>query len=105
MGKKVIQNITARLERLEKVVFGHKAHAVQKEQRGLKGPKGGILLLISRKFMDKSRTAQEVREELKKKRYSYRIQVVQTALNRLSIKIGPLTAALEGGKKVYVKRK
>lgn len=63
------------------------------------------MLLLNQKFFDKRRTAPEVKTELKKNNYDYRIQVVQTALNRLSKIKGLLTACREEGKKVYVKRK
>ena len=45
-----------------------------------------------------------MREELAKNEYFYRIQVVQTALNRLSKRNGPLAAFKQDGKKVYVNR-
>lgn len=69
------------------------------------GPKGGILLLIQEGFLKTKRTADEVRITLEKKEYIYIIQVVQTALNRLSKPSGPLVKMEKEGKKVYVERK
>lgn len=106
MNEKIQKNILARLERLEKTVFGSgKKNAPRNKPEKFEGPKGGVLLLISKGVLNKRRTAPEIKAELKKNDYDYRIQVVQTALNRLSKNKGPLTAFLEGGKKVYVKRK
>lgn len=106
MNEKILKNILARLERLEKVAFGSgKKNAPGNKPEKFEGPKGGVLLLISKRVLNKRRTAPEIKIELKKYDYDYRIQVVQTALNRLSKNKGPLTAFLEDGKKVYVKRK
>ena len=106
MNQKTIKNILTRLDRLEKAVFGSgKKKTATGKQTEFSGPKGGILLLISKGFFNKRRTASEVRNELEKNDYDYRIQVVQTALNRLTKNKGPLTTLTVGGKKVYVKRK
>ena len=102
----VLKSILTRLDRLEKTVFGHgKKKTTVKKPVEFKGPKGGITLLISRGFLNRRKQAPEVRGELEKSGYDYRIQVVQTALNRLSKNKGPLTTLTENGKKVYVKRK
>lgn len=106
MNEKMTKNILTRLDRLEKAVFGtgkRKTHTVKQEE--FSGPKGGILLLVSKGFLNKRKTAPEVKNELEKNDYDYRIQVVQTALNRLTKNKGPLTALSINGKKVYVKRK
>lgn len=106
MNEKTLKNILVRLERLEKATFGSgKKNLPKNKSEKFEGPKGGVLLLISKGILNKRRTAPEVKDELKKNDYDYRIQVVQTALNRLSKNKGPLTAFLEDGKKVYVKRK
>jgi len=106
MNEKTTKNILTRLDRLEKAVFGsgkRKVSAVKQEE--FSGPKGGILLLVSKGFFNKRKTAPEVKNELEKNDYNYRIQVVQTALNRLTKNKGPLTTLSINGKKVYVKRK
>lgn len=106
MNNKTTKSILTRLDRLEKAVFqSGKNKAVAKKQGNFSGPKGGILLLISKGFLNKRKTAPEVRDELEKNNYDYRIQVVQTALNRLTKNKGPLTTLTVSGKKVYVKRK
>jgi len=109
MNDKIIAHIIKRLERLEKTVFstGKKdARALAETKKEFKGPKGGILLLLSRGYFSSRKTATEITAELKKSGYDYRRQVVQTALNRLSKNMGPLTTGVkEGGKKAYVKRK
>src|SRR3989339_765191 len=102
MDEKTTKNILARLDRLEKAVFisgNKKTSAVKQEE--FSGPKGGILFLASKRFFNKCKTAPEVKDELEKNDYNYRIQVVQTALNRLTKNKGPLTALSVGGKKVY----
>lgn len=106
MNEKTTKNILTRLDRLEKAVFGsgkRKIPAVKQEE--FSGPKGGILLLVSKGFLNKRKTAPEVKNELEKNDYNYRIQVVQTALNRLTKNKDPLTTLTVSGKKVYVKRK
>jgi len=70
-----------------------------------KGVKGGILLLIEHGFFKKKRIAADVRTELEKRGYIYQRSVVQTTINRLSVKKGPLTSVKEGKSKVYVERK
>jgi len=105
MSDPILKKIIARLDRLEAEVFGRKRGRAGRKAEEYKGAKGGILLLVSKNFLAKRRTAQEVKKEMEKDGYDYRIAVVQTALNRLSIKTGPLTVSSEGGKKAYVKRK
>lgn len=101
-----IKNIVSRLEKLEDAVFQKKAGQVTdtKTQR-FTGTKGGILLLISKGYINQIRSAPDVKSELGRNGYHYSIQVVQTALNRLSEKGGPLVAMKDADKKVYVKRK
>ncbi|MBI4243212.1 MAG: hypothetical protein HY606_03900 [Planctomycetes bacterium] len=106
MNEKILKNILVRLERLEKANFGSEKKNIPKNKlKKFEGPKGGILLLVAKEVFNRRRTVPEIKVELKKYGYDYRIQVVQTALNRLSQNKGPLTAFLEGGTKVYVKRK
>lgn len=102
-----IKDLKARITKLEKAVFGtnSKKSVSQRHQADFKGPKGGVLLLISKGYLNKRRTAREVMVELEKNDYYYRIQVVQTTLNRLSSPKEPLTALKVGNQKVYVKRK
>lgn len=104
--EEINKDIYARLEKIE-AVLGGKKHAKTEENKGgnFSGAKGGILLLISKGFFTKKRNAPEVKAELDKLEYFYNIQVVQTTLNRLSGKTGPMIAINDAGKKVYVKRK
>jgi len=111
-----INNLLKRLDKLEKAVFGKPSQknvknkslpgtAIQAPHKKYKGAKGGIIMLIEEGLFKKKRTAKEVRAALEHKEYNYTIQVVQTALNRVSSKQGPLVAFVEGGGKVYVNRK
>lgn len=106
---KQIAGIIKRLERLEKEILpkGKSLVApIKSKESDFTGPKGGILFLISKNFFSKKRGARQVLDELEKNDYiGYRIQVVQTALNRLSKPKGPLTALTDNGVKVYAKRK
>jgi hypothetical protein len=99
-----IDKIVKRLEKLEKAVFGNGGKA-PKAQGNFKGIAGGIRLLQSKLFFTKKHTAVGVKTELEKHGYNYQIAAVQTALNRASVKNGPLTAFRENGVKVYVVRK
>jgi hypothetical protein len=109
VNAKIIRDITSRLDRLEKSVFGtgrgQKNAKPEEEGKGFTGAAGGIRLLIAKSFFRQARTAAAVRSELEKRGYFYRIQVVQTALNRLSQRSGPLSAFERNGKKMYVERK
>ncbi|MGD0651001.1 MAG: hypothetical protein ABSA97_07660 [Verrucomicrobiia bacterium] len=106
MEDKIIQALEKRVGRLEKAVFGvGKKLKPEKKAGNFKGATGGVRLLISKGFSKKARTAPDVKTELEKNEYVYRIQVVQTSLNRLSKRSGPLSALKEGAKKVYVDRK
>lgn len=103
-----IEQIKKRLEKLESVVFNNKNQEKTKitsPDNKYVGVKGGVLLLIDKNFLEKFRTAQQVRTSLIEQGYNYSIQVVQTTLNRLSTKSGPLTAMREGKTKVYARRK
>jgi len=106
MEAKAIKALEQRVTRLEKAVFGGGQKPKKKENsEGFTGATGGVRLLISKGFFKKARTAPVVKIELDKNGYVYRIQVVQTSLNRLSKRTGPLSALKQGGKKVYVDRK
>jgi len=104
-----ILKIIKRLERLEKAVFSPTAKEEKDKillPKKFTGAKGGILLLVERKFFDnKLRSALETKSKMAENGYIYSIQVVQTALNRLSSPKGCLTAVKEGKKKAYARRK
>ena len=102
-----IKEILIRLEKLEKIVFHVKKESPKKESasNNFSGAKGGILFLISKKYLDKPHSATDVKTELSNNDYHYSIQVVQTTLNRLSKVKGELVAMKDGDKKIYVKRK
>ena len=106
--EKQIQNILTRLGKLEKKVFpteGKGSKVKDKNPEDFSGTKGGILFLLSKGYFNQRRSAPDVKAELGKNDYHYSIQVVQTALNRLSKGKGELVAMKEGGKKTYVKRR
>lgn len=104
--EEINKNIYARLEKVEALLGGEKyTKVIEGKVQNFSGAKGGALLLISKGFFSKKRNAPEIKAELDKLEYFYNIQVVQTALNRLSGKKGPLIAMGGKGKKVYVKRK
>lgn len=104
-----IDDIYKRLDKLEKAVFGKKGENITtpsvKKKEGFVGAKGGCQLLISKNYFTKKHKASEVREQLISLNYHYNIQVVQTTLNRLSKKSGPLLSLKESGIKHYVIRK
>jgi hypothetical protein len=102
-----LAQILERLERLEAVVFHERPSAdepTQSEQNH-SGLAGGIRFLVGQDFSSCKRTAPETRDELATHGYHYTIAAIQTALNRVAVKSGPLTAFTEGGKKIYVRRK
>jgi hypothetical protein len=106
--EKQIKDILTRLEKLEKKVFpvGKQISKVNGEKsENFSGTKGGILFLLSKGYFNQRRSAPDVKAELGKNDYHYSIQVVQTALNRLSKGKGGLVAMKEEGKKIYVKRR
>lgn len=102
-----ISVLKTRIEKLEKVVFCSKGKKVTSlvKSDDLNGPKGGTLLLISKGYFNKRRTAKEVMTELEKNDYNYRLQVVRNTLNRLSSGRGPLARLEVDGSRFYVKRK
>ncbi len=102
--EEINKDIYSRIEKIELLITGNKK-IEKKDLKKFSGPKGGVLLLVSKDFFSKKRTANEVKNELDKLEYFYVIQVVQTTLNRLSKKDGCLTSTEENGKKIYMKRK
>lgn len=105
---KNIQDLTARIEKLERAVFGQeKGKHKAKDEKGqnFSGATGGLRLLISTGFFDRKRAFSEIEAELLKHRYHYSKQAIQTPLNRLSKTGGTLVGFKEKGKKVYAKRK
>lgn len=107
MNEKIVKDIIARLNKIEKAVFsnGPPRTQVPKKEKEFVGATGGIRFLISKGFLDTKRNLSDIRKVLEKNSYNYSIQAAQSALNRLSKPGGPLVSLKEGGKKVYVKRK
>lgn len=105
--EKAIRKIEARLGRVEKAVFTAKKTRGKSEQQTdhFAGPTGGAKLLASQGFFKAKRSLRDVRVALAKRDYHYGAAQIQTALNRLSTRTGPLAASKEGGKKFYVRRK
>lgn len=102
-----IKDIISRIEKLESAVFQRKSKEVliNTKVQNFVGTKGGILLLLSKGYINQLRSALDVKNELAKDKYFYSIQVIQTALNRLSKEKGPIVSMRDSGKKFYVKRK
>ena len=101
-----LNKLSARVEKLEKAVFGKKDKQKKTSQEGdFKGATGGIRLLISEGFFEKKRLFGEIKQALAEKSYHYSKQAVQTPLNALSKTGGPLVAFKESNKKVYAKRR
>lgn len=98
--------IEQRLDRLERAIFSTKRERKPKSvSTDFTGPSGGARLLISQGFFKSKRSVADVRKAFEKNDYHYLGAVIQTTLNRLSTRTGPLASFKEGGKKVYVKRK
>ena len=106
MKEPKLEDIVIRLERLEKTVLTAKRpQEPRRSDEAFVGPSGGVHLLISQGFFKTKRRLGEVRTSLAKYGYHYGAPQVQTALNRLSTRTGPLAVFKEGGKKIYVRRK
>ena len=107
MGDKMIKQLTSRIERLERAVFGSGKKAVKKVETApsFRGATGGVRLLISKNFFAGKRTLAEVRDALEENGYHYSRQAVQMALSGLSARKGPLVPLEKGGRKVYATRK
>ena len=103
---KPIQEIIARLTRLEKAIFNKKEkRVVTAGKEDFAGPRGGVRLLITKNFFNAKKTFGEARSALAKNGYHYSRQAVQMALKGLATRKGPLTVLREGGSNHYVLRK
>jgi hypothetical protein len=103
MDKADLNTIEQRLAKLEKAVFGAKTQKRTKSAVAadtFDGPSGGIRLLLSQDFFRTKRSLADVRAALAKSDYHYVIQVIHTALSRLSRRDGPLVSFKEGKKKM-----
>ena len=100
-----INSILGRLDKLEKAVFNKSTGKKTKSTNNYAGPSGGVALLVEKGFFSKKQTTNQVFLEMQKNDYHYRLSAVQTALNRMAVKNGPLVTFRESGKKVYVIRK
>src|SRR4051794_3441743 len=100
-------DLVARIEALERAVFGTNAKPIAKAKAtapdDFKGATGGLRLLISKSFFVRRRKFSEIESELNRQGYHYSKQTIQTPLNRLSVQTGPLVSLREQGHKVYVK--
>jgi hypothetical protein len=107
MEARMIAKFESRLARLERAVFGSGLQQTlsARADKSAAGPSGGVRVLISQSYFAKKRSVAEVKDALAKNDFHYRTSAIQTALNRLSSRTGPLTTAREGGTKVYVRRK
>ena len=108
-NEEIIKNHEERISALEKLIDDKKKKILNpkmtENKAAYSGPKGGALLLIDRGFFNVKKTTDDVQSNLEKEGYVYKRQVVQTALDRLCSKAGPLVRTEEGGKRTYVKRK
>lgn len=77
----------------------------EKDASNYSGPKGGVRLLMERGYFKSKHSAQDVKTALEKEGYLYQAAVIQTALNRMVLKSGPLVNMKENGTKVYAERK
>ena len=101
-----LKAIIKRLERLEKAIFAEGPGQIKPKKTGnFRGLKGGVQLLISQKYFNVKRTATEVKPKLEEDGYLYSIAAIQTTLNRLSARKGPLVTFKEDGKKYYAQRR
>lgn len=102
-----MKKLVARIDKLEKTVFGENKPARAKTVVGGKvsGPAGGLKLLISKGFFNSKRNLEQAKTALEKDSFYYSVQVVNTALTRLAKLSGPLVSLRENGRKYYVVRK
>jgi len=106
MSDDKLTEISKRLERLEKAVFGKTRKRPQEQGTpAFSGATGGIRLLISKNFFNAKRKLGEVRDALAENGYHYSRQAVQMALKGLATRKGPLALLKEGGTNLYVNRK
>jgi enolase len=101
-----IRALVKRVEKLEAAVFSKKVKPLKSgKDETTSGPKGGILILISKGFFSPERALDDVVQALRKAQYRYHKDVVRNALNRLSSKKGPLTKFREAGVTLFAERK
>lgn len=103
-----MKKVIARIEKLEKAVFGtQKPARVKVALAGGKvsGPAGGLKLLISKGFFNSKRNLEQAKAALTKENFNYSVQAVNTALTRLAKLSGPLVSLRENNRKYYVIRK
>jgi hypothetical protein len=98
-------DLLARIDALERAVFGGKTKPSKSTKADFKGATGGLRLLLSVGFFDQRRRFSEIEKEMNSRSYHYSKQAIQTPLNRLSLQSGPLVGLKEKGHKVYAKRK
>jgi hypothetical protein len=101
----ISKDLVLRVEKLERAVFGTGNPKAITQRQAFKGATGGLRWLVSKGFFDRKQKFGEIEAELRKHGYYYSKQAVQTPLNNLSRKGGPLVGFKEKGKKVYAKRK
>lgn len=103
------KEILKRLERLEATVFsGGKQNGklLRNKAKDFKGPTGGVRFLISKGFFkNQKKTFTEIKKAFSKEGYIYDRRFIQTSLNSLSKKGGPLIKIKEGRKNYYAERK
>ena len=102
-----LNELAARVEKLERAVFGAGKKKSKKTplMNDHRGATGGVRLLVEEGFFDQRRAFAEVKAELEKRGYHYSPQAVQMPLTRLSRVGGPLVSLTGKGKNVYAKRK
>jgi hypothetical protein len=100
-----IDEVHARISRLEAAVFGSADSKPAFQARSFSGPSGGVRLLLEQGFFVTKRSLADVRAALDKAGYQYGAAQVQTALNRMAVRNGPLVTHVEGGRKHYARRK
>ncbi|MCP6720413.1 MAG: hypothetical protein KJI72_03820 [Patescibacteria group bacterium] len=83
------------------ILKGNKTQSYAPQHSGVVG---GIRLLHEEEFLSEPRTVAQIGQELRKKGYIYRREVVSMALLRL-VRRGILTRLPEGGNWKYVARK
>lgn len=107
MDRNSIEQIIARIEKLEAVVFSSPEQRTTKlkSASAYAGPAGGIRMLIDEGYFRQMRTAKEVHSLLESRGYHYQKHVVQNALNRLASKNGVLVGQDKKDGKIYVDRK
>lgn len=105
MNDKTMKDLFARLDRLEKAVFGDKFTVPEKKSgRKRKGPAQGIRVLIEEGCFSKKQRLSDV-ITLSAKGYHYSTQAIDTALRRLASRKGPLVVLKGSGLNTYVNRK